>query len=73
MGAMVDCKQPEGIRKFAEAGKQAANLVARREPVKMDGTGCFLNPTIFFGVSHDYAMACHEIIGSVLSVIPFDT
>lgn len=30
--------------KFAEAGKQVANLVAGAEPVKMDGKGCFRVP-----------------------------
>jgi gamma-glutamyl-gamma-aminobutyraldehyde dehydrogenase len=73
MGAIVDRKQTEGVMKYVEAGKQTARLVAGGEQIKIDGKGCFVQPTIFDDVSHGDALARDEIFGPVLSVIPFDT
>jgi gamma-glutamyl-gamma-aminobutyraldehyde dehydrogenase len=72
MGAIVDAKQTETIMHFVEEGKKTANLVAGGEQVKMDGKGCFVQPTIFDDVGHDHLLARDEIFGPVLSVIPFD-
>lgn len=73
MGAVVDQKQTEGILKFVEAGKKSANLVTGGAQIKVDGKGCFVQPTIFDDVRHDDVLARDEIFGPVLSVIPFDT
>ena len=73
MGAIVDRKQTEGVMKYVEAGKQTARLVAGGEQIKIDGKGCFVQPTIFDDVSHGDALARDEIFGPVISVIPFDT
>lgn len=73
MGAVVDKKQTEGIMKFVESGKKSANLVAGGEQIKVDGKGCFVQPTIFDDVRHDDVLARDEIFGPVLSVIPFET
>jgi acyl-CoA reductase-like NAD-dependent aldehyde dehydrogenase len=37
------------------------------------GSGCFIEPTIFTGVSSSMRIAQEEVFGPVLSVIPFDT
>ena len=72
MGAIVDEKQTEGIMRFVEAGRNTANLVAGGRRVRVDGKGCFVQPTIFDDVAHNDPLARDEIFGPVLSVIPFD-
>ena len=72
MGAIVDSTQTEGIMRFVEAGKKTASLVTGGEQVRVDGKGCFVQPTIFDDVRHDDPLARDEIFGPVLSVIPFD-
>ena len=42
------------------------------ERTKINGKGCFVQPTIFDDVNHDDALARDEIFGPVLSVISFD-
>lgn len=73
MGAIVDEKQTEGIMRFVEAGTITANLVAGGKRIRIDGKGCFVQPTIFDDVGQDDALARDEIFGPVLSVIAFDT
>ncbi len=72
MGAIVDESQTEGIMRFVEAGKRTARLVAGGARVTVDGTGCFVQPTIFETGQAD-PLAREEIFGPVLSVIPFET
>ena len=72
MGAIVDRKQADGVMEFIKAGKQTANLVTGGERTKINGKGCFVQPTIFDDVNHDDALARDEIFGPVLSVISFD-
>ncbi|MER2507146.1 MAG: aldehyde dehydrogenase [Amaricoccus sp.] len=73
MGAIVDEKQTEGIMRFVEAGTITANLVAGGKRIRIDGKGCFVQPTIFDDVGQDDPLARDEIFGPVLSVIAFDT
>ncbi|UXU76662.1 MULTISPECIES: aldehyde dehydrogenase [unclassified Paracoccus (in: a-proteobacteria)] len=73
MGAIVDERQTQGIMRFIDEGRRTANLVAGGERVRIDGKGCFVQPTIFDDVRHDDPLARDEIFGPVLSVIPFDT
>ena len=72
MGAIVDRKQADGVMEFIKAGKQTANLVTGGERTKINGKGCYVQPTIFDDVNHDDALARDEIFGPVLSVISFD-
>nr|WP_319948200.1 aldehyde dehydrogenase [uncultured Shimia sp.] len=73
MGAIVDGKQTDGIMRFIDEGKKSANLVAGGERVSVNGKGCFVQPTVFDGVTHDNPLARDEIFGPVLSIIPFDS
>ena len=73
MGAIVDAKQTDRIMRFIEAGKTSATLATGGEQVKVDGKGCFVQPTIFADVAHDDPLARDEIFGPVLSVIAFDS
>ena len=73
MGAIVDARQTAGIMRHVEAGKASATLATGGAQVQVGGKGCFVQPTIFAGVTQDNPLARDEIFGPVLAVIPFDT
>lgn len=73
MGAIVDEKQTQAIMRFIEAGRGSAYLATGGERVRIEGKGCFVQPTIFSDVKQGDPLARDEIFGPVLSVIPFDS
>ncbi|MEP9365971.1 aldehyde dehydrogenase [Xanthobacter sp. VNH20] len=73
MGAMVDAKQTARVLAFIEAGKKTAQLVRGGEQVTINGSGCYVTPTIFTGVKPTDPLAQEEIFGPVLSITPFDS
>jgi len=74
VGAIVDDAQLARIVSYIEKGKeQGATLtVGGTQPDELS-TGCFVEPTVFEGVTNDMAIAEEEIFGPVLSVIRFTT
>ncbi|MGR4001170.1 MAG: aldehyde dehydrogenase [Alphaproteobacteria bacterium] len=72
MGAIVDKAQADRIMNYIEIGRSEARLVAGGERVRMNGSDCFVTPTVFDDVGPDKQIAQDEIFGPVLSVIPFD-
>ena len=73
MGAMVDETQTQTVMGYIEKGKQSAQLVTGGERMQIDGKGCFVQPTIFDGVTPDQTIAREEIFGPVLAVTTFET
>ncbi|MFG1422374.1 aldehyde dehydrogenase [Roseixanthobacter liquoris] len=73
MGAMVDAKQTARVLSFIEAGKTTAQLVRGGEQVTINGSGCYVTPTIFTGVKPTDPLAQEEIFGPVLAITPFDS
>ena len=74
MGAMVNEEQTNRVMNYIAKGKaSSANLITGGERVKVDGKGCFIQPTIFDNVNQNDTIAREEIFGPVLSVIAFDT
>ena len=73
MGAIVSQEQLDRMAAMVKEGKGYADCVVGGETVKIDGKGCFIQPTIFDHVPPTSALAKDEIFGPVLSVIPFDT
>lgn len=73
MGAIVDDAQLNRICSYIEKGKeQGAQLtVGGSKPASMSN-GCFVEPTLFEGVSNTMSIAEEEIFGPVLSVIRFN-
>ena len=73
MGAIVDDAQLNRICSYIEKGKeQGAQLtVGGSKPTSMSN-GCFVEPTLFEGVSNTMSIAEEEIFGPVLSVIRFN-
>jgi gamma-glutamyl-gamma-aminobutyraldehyde dehydrogenase len=73
MGAMVDESQTRRVMSYIDEGKRTARLVTGGERITIDGTGCFVTPTVFDNVTNAHKIAREEIFGPVLSVIEFDT
>ncbi|MCF8160846.1 MAG: aldehyde dehydrogenase [Polaromonas sp.] len=72
MGAIVDQTQMNSVLRYIELGKQeGAALLAGGEQALADTGGCYVQPTIFAGVTADMTIAREEIFGPVLSVLSF--
>jgi len=72
MGAIVDKSQLDNVLRYIETGKrEGAQLLAGGEQARLDSGGCYVQPTIFDGVSNDMTIAREEIFGPVLSVLSF--
>jgi gamma-glutamyl-gamma-aminobutyraldehyde dehydrogenase/4-guanidinobutyraldehyde dehydrogenase/NAD-dependent aldehyde dehydrogenase len=72
MGAIVDQTQMASVLRYIELGKkEGAALLAGGEQALRDTGGCYVQPTIFAGVSGDMTIAREEIFGPVLSVLSF--
>ena len=72
MGAIVDQVQLDNVMRYIALGQsEGAKLLAggaRAEPVP---GGCYVQPTIFDGVTNSMTIAREEIFGPVLSVLSF--
>jgi len=73
MGAMVDAEHTKRVMTFVEQGKKDADLIIGGEQVKINGKGCYVEPTIFDNAGPDASINRDEIFGPVLSVTSFET
>ena len=76
IGPMVSERQMNTVFEYIEAGKrEGAKLVlgGGRMSGNQYDRGWYVEPTIFDEVIPSMRIACEEIFGPVLSVIPFDT
>jgi acyl-CoA reductase-like NAD-dependent aldehyde dehydrogenase len=72
MGAIVDKVQLENVLRYIDIGKkEGARLVAGGEQALRETGGCYVQPTIFDGVTGGMTIAREEIFGPVLSVMSF--
>ncbi len=72
MGAIVDQTQMASVLRYIELGKkEGAALLAGGEQAMPETGGCYVQPTIFSGVTADMTIAREEIFGPVLSVLSF--
>ena len=72
MGAVVDRTQLDTVLGYIESGQeQGARLLTGGAAVEPVAGGCYVQPTIFDGVSNDMRIAREEIFGPVLSVLSF--
>jgi gamma-glutamyl-gamma-aminobutyraldehyde dehydrogenase/4-guanidinobutyraldehyde dehydrogenase/NAD-dependent aldehyde dehydrogenase len=72
MGAIVDQTQMASVLRYIELGKkEGASLLAGGEQALAHTGGCYVQPTIFAGVTSDMTIAREEIFGPVLSVLSF--
>lgn len=72
MGALVDPIQMNSVLRYIDIGKkEGARVVAGGEQALRETGGCYVQPTIFDGVTGDMTIAREEIFGPVLSVLSF--
>ena len=72
MGALVDKIQMNSVLGYIESGRaEGAQLLAGGEQVLVETGGCYVQPTIFSGVTPEMKIAREEIFGPVLSVLSF--
>jgi phenylacetaldehyde dehydrogenase len=72
MGPLVSARQRDRVAGFVEGAKaQGARLIAGGHAP--DRAGFFYRPTIFADVAPTMTLACDEVFGPVLAVMPFDT
>jgi len=72
MGAVVDRTQLDTVLGYIASGReQGARLLAGGSRVEPVAGGCYVQPTIFDGVTNDMKIAREEIFGPVLSVLSF--
>lgn len=73
LGAIVDKSQYDRINGYITKGKEeGAELILGGDTTKVDGSGYYINPTIFQNVKNDMTIAREEIFGPVLATISFN-
>jgi len=73
MGPLANEPQYEKVLSFlSSAPAQGATVAAGGQPVAELG-GYFVRPTVLTGVSPAMTVACEEVFGPVLAVLPFDS
>ena len=72
MGAIVDKTQLDNVLRYIALGQsEGATLLAGGAQALLETGGCYVQPTIFDGVTGDMTIAKEEIFGPVLSVLEF--
>ena len=73
MGAIVDRVQMDTVLRYIASGQaEGAHLLAGGQAVQPVAGGCYVQPTVFDGVTADMTIAREEIFGPVLSVLTFE-
>ncbi|MGB3303556.1 aldehyde dehydrogenase [Gordonia sp. (in: high G+C Gram-positive bacteria)] len=72
MGPIITGKQHEKVTGYIAKGKEEGATAVLEVPAPAVGTGNFVGPTIFTGVTNDMTIAREEIFGPVISVIAYD-
>ena len=73
-GPVVSQEQYERVMSYIESGQEqgAEAVVGGNGDGKVDGSGYFINPTLFTNVSDDMKIAREEIFGPVLVAMPYE-
>jgi gamma-glutamyl-gamma-aminobutyraldehyde dehydrogenase len=72
MGALVDTTQTRTVMGYIEKGvAEGARCAAGGRQVRLESGGCFVEPTVFDGVTPNMTIAREEIFGPVLSILRF--
>lgn len=73
MGAIVDEIQLKSVMGYIDAGvAEGAALISGGKQVAAESGGYYVAPTVFDQVQPNMKIACEEIFGPVLAIIPFD-
>ncbi|EGD55410.1 aldehyde dehydrogenase [Gordonia neofelifaecis] len=72
VGPIINDRQHEKVTGYIAKGKAEGATAVLEVPAPEIGTGNFVGPTIFTGVTNDMTIAREEIFGPVISVIAYD-
>jgi gamma-glutamyl-gamma-aminobutyraldehyde dehydrogenase len=73
MGPLVDRNQTGRVAEFITSGSDSAKLAHGGSRLTIDGSDCYIEPTVFTNVPLQSSIANDEIFGPVLSILPFET
>jgi len=73
MGPLVDRNQTGRVAEFISSGTEAAKLSYGGSRLTIDGSDCYIEPTVFTDVSSHSSIAVDEIFGPVLSIMAFES
>ncbi|MEZ5009973.1 MAG: aldehyde dehydrogenase [Chitinophagales bacterium] len=72
MGSVIDQTQFKKIKHYIEVGQEeGAHLIYGGQQVLKETGDCYIEPTIFSGVTNQMMIAKEEIFGPVICIIPF--
>jgi aldehyde dehydrogenase (NAD+) len=72
IGPLISAEQEERVRGYIESGKdEGAELLTGGQ--SREGSGWFVEPTLFSATSDDLKIAREEIFGPVLVALPYDS
>ena len=72
MGPLISAEHRDKVVGYVAAGESEGATRAAGMPRRREDAGYFVDPTVFSGVGEKMKIACEEIFGPVLSVIPFE-
>jgi acyl-CoA reductase-like NAD-dependent aldehyde dehydrogenase len=72
MGPLVTAAHRTRVQSYIDAGKSEGATVATGGHAR-EGTGTYLDPTVFVDVTPEMTIAREEIFGPVVAVMPFDS
>ena len=73
MGPLVDRTHASRVEQFLLEGARVGTIVAGGSRVSIEGSDCYVEPTVITDLPLDSSPAAEEIFGTVLAVVPFDT
>ena len=73
MGPLVDRRHTDRVEEYLKQGVALGSVAAGGRRLTIEGSDCYIEPTVLTNLAVDSAPAKEEIFGPVLAVIPFDT
>ncbi len=73
MGPLVDRAHADRVERYLGEGARLGRVVAGGSRLTVEGSDCYVEPTVITGLPMDSSPVAEEIFGPVLAVIPFDT
>jgi len=73
MGPLVDRAHAERVERYLGEGARLGRVVAGGSRLTVEGSDCYVEPTVITGLPMNSSPVAEEIFGPVLVVIPFDT
>ena len=73
MGPLVDRRHTDRVEEYLKQGVALGSVAAGGRRLTIEGSDCYIEPTVITNLAADSAPAKEEIFGPVLAVIPFDT